>query len=115
MSTMDDDVTNSFKTTYSGGSRMVLIFAPHSPPKENSSREPRHPGRPASLVLPLASAPQAHYPGRTFRHYQIWHAFLLAFVNPETTTAVLLANWHISGAVCFGILFALNIPRKKGG
>jgi hypothetical protein len=68
------------------------------------------------LALPFATALQSRHPDRTCRqHYQNWHAFMLAIVNPETTKAVLSSNWHISCAVCFGILFALNIPSKKGG
>jgi hypothetical protein len=89
MSTADDDVTNSSQNTYSRYSRTVLISAPHGPAKENSSREPRHLRRWASLALPFATALQSRHPDRTFRqHYQNWHAFMLAIVNPETTNAV---------------------------
>jgi hypothetical protein len=111
MSTMDEDVTNLSQTTYSRGSRMVLISAPHSPPNEYSSCGPRHLRRWASLALPLAVTTAMSLTRPYYRqHFQNWHDFLVAFVNPETTNVELSSNWHISGAVVFGILFALNIP-----
>jgi hypothetical protein len=67
------------------------------------------------MVLLLAPAPQSRYRGRTFRLYQNWHALPVAFVNPETNNTLSSSIWHISCAICFGILFALNIPLKKGG